>query len=530
MSRDHNLPRPVRRTARLTGLALALLVVLGGLVGLAPSPSATAVAGATVTGRFVTQDGAPIDAIRAMVFANNTLVAEATSGADGTFTVTGVPAGSYTLFGSDLFDTYASGSGTPLTVVDGQTKALGDLELYVDGWTSPNTRLTGIVRDPAGNPVRGIQVLARTTTPLQADSQVGGFAVTDRAGRYNIDNDGGSNPPVPGTYKLHFSDRGVVPETFGWGGRYSGDQPTWARATTVTIDGTLRTVPDVTVSRNGGISGTLTGTVPMTNGTVTVYDIDGDQVTSKATGAGGTYAITTLRPGGYYLRFSSADTVPGGGAKFVRTFWPGAASIIGATPVTVTTGAFTTGIDQTLSDQLLAFRAPTIAGRPVVGATLTASPGSWSLSTGTEYAYEWLRGAVVVATTQTYRPVAADAGQPLRVRVTARSLDRSGTALSASTAPVRRTSTVSAQAAYKRAKKQLVLTLRVVVPGLANPGGTVSVKEGSRTIKAGVAVRNGSAVVKVPRPRKGAHTYLLAYAGTATVLPATGSVRVRVPR
>lgn len=525
MSTYNTLPSPAPRAARLTSLVVVLLVGLTGLIGLAPP--ATAVADATVTGRFVTEDGVPIDAIRAVVFANDTAVTEVTSGADGTFELTGLPAGSYTLEGFDWFDNYGLFSDMPFTVVDGETKALGDIELDFFSLANPRDRLTGVVRDPVGKPVRGIRVFVRTNAPLFSGSTIVATAYTDRTGRYNVQP---GDPFVDGTYKLYFTDDMTVPETFRYADRYSGDQPTWARATTITVGPTQLVVPPVTVIKNGGISGKLTGTVPMTNGTVTVYDLDGEQVTTKASGVGGAYSITTLRPGSYYLRFSSTDPSPAGGAKFIRTFWPGASSIAGATPVAVKSGAFKTGIDQVLSDQLVAFSKPAISGRPVVGSNLTASPGSWSLTSGTEYSYEWLRGTVVVARAKTYRQVAADAGKTLRVRVTARWFDKSGTATSASTATVKFVSTVSAKAAYKRAKKQLVLTVRVAVPGLSNPGGTVTVKEGSRTVKTGVAVRNGIAVITIPRPKPGAHTYALRYSGTTKVLPDTGSIRVTVPR
>lgn len=526
MSTYNTLPSRAPRAVRLTSLVVVLLVGLAGLVGLAPQ--ATAVAGATVTGRFVTEDGVPVDAIRAQLIQNNTVFTEVTSGADGTFEITGVPPGSYTLEGSDWFENYYLLPGVPLTVTEGETEVLGDLELEFFAPSPPFERLTGLVRDPAGNPVRGIRVMVRTDAPLFSGSTIVASATTDRNGRYHLASGG---PFVDdAAYRLHFVDDQTLPETFRYSERYSGDQPTWARATTIAVGSTLQTVPPVTVTKNGGISGKLTGTVPMTNGTVTVYDVDGDQVTTKASGAGGAYSITNLRPGSYYLRFSSPDPSPTGGAKFVRTYWPGAASIAGATPVVVKSGVFRTGVNQVLSDQLVAFRKPSISGRSTVGSTLTASPGSWSLTSATEYSYEWLRGTAVVGRAKTYRQVAADAGKTLKVRVTARWFDKSGTATSASTATVKYVSTVSAKAAYKRAKKQLVLTVRVAVPGLSNPGGTVTVKEGSRTIKSGVAVRNGIAIITIARPKPGSHTYALRYSGTTKVLPDTGGIRVTVPR
>lgn len=523
------MPSPAPRPARLAALVVALLIALTGLIGLAPPASA---AGATITGRFVTDTGVPIDEISADLVQGITLIDSVTTGADGTFELTGVAPGSYTLQNADPYYNYFA-SGRAVTVADGEIKALGDLELDYSAAIPPGTKLTGFVRDPSGKPVRGVQVLAKNSAvELEPNDfgNVGGFGVTDRTGRYSIDTSGSPGvPPVPGTYKLAFTQRPFLNEPFVVANRYSGDQPTWARATTVTIDATLQTVPDVTAVRSGGISGTVTGTPALTNGTVTVYDVDGDQVATKATGPGGGYSITTLRPGSYYVRFSSTD---GGGAKFIRAFWSGAASITRATPVVVKSGVLRTGVNQTLSDQLTAYKLPSISGRAVVGSTLTAAPGSWSLTTLTDYTYQWRRGGVDIpaATAKTYRPVAADASKTLSVRVTARNLDKSGTATSASTATVKFVSTVTAKGAYKRSTKRLKLTVKVSVPGLSNPGGTVTVKDGSRTVKSRVAVRNGIAVVTILRPKPGRHTYGLRYSGTTKVLSDTGRLRFSVPR
>lgn len=61
-----------------------------------------------------------------------------------------------------------------------------------------------------------------------------------------------------------------------------------------------------------------------------------------------------------------------------------------------------------------------VTGSPRVGATLTASPGSWSMA-GLTYSYAWLRdGQPIAGATKTvYKPVAADVGQTLSVRITA---------------------------------------------------------------------------------------------------------------
>jgi hypothetical protein len=87
--------------------------------------------------------------------------------------------------------------------------------------------------------------------------------------------------------------------------------------------------------------------------------------------------------------------------------------------------------------------APTISGTPTVGQTLTASDGTWS-NTPTSFAYQWLRcngggnncANVANGTQKTYALVGADAGNTMRVKVTATNADGSSSAQSAQTAPV----------------------------------------------------------------------------------------------
>src|SRR6266478_3483421 len=86
---------------------------------------------------------------------------------------------------------------------------------------------------------------------------------------------------------------------------------------------------------------------------------------------------------------------------------------------------------------------PTISGTPTVGQTLTATDGTWS-NAPTSFAYQWLRcngggnncANAANGTQKTYTLVGADAGNTMRVRVTATNADGSNAAQSAQTSPV----------------------------------------------------------------------------------------------
>ena len=72
--------------------------------------------------------------------------------------------------------------------------------------------------------------------------------------------------------------------------------------------------------------------------------------------------------------------------------------------------------------------APTIAGTPQVGKSLTASAGTWMGAQPIGYKYQWRRcasgtcTAISGATSTTYMPVTGDVGATLKVDVTATNL------------------------------------------------------------------------------------------------------------
>ncbi len=112
--------------------------------------------------------------------------------------------------------------------------------------------------------------------------------------------------------------------------------------------------------------------------------------------------------------------------------------------------------------------AVTVTGTATIGSTLTTNEGTWNPAlSGAEYSYQWIRGTateIAGATSKTYAPVAADAGQTLKVRVTGTKAGyTSANATSAPTASVTGTMTAGT----------------VTVTGTAKLGSTLTANEGT---------------------------------------------------
>ena len=111
--------------------------------------------------------------------------------------------------------------------------------------------------------------------------------------------------------------------------------------------------------------------------------------------------------------------------------------------VTTSTRTITVGSAQSIEEAPLPTGVTTIAGRPVVGRTLTCIPSGFS-GNGVRLSYQWLRNgaAIAGATREAYVPVAADIGRGVSCRVTATNsagnADSTSEALFVSAAPSKR--------------------------------------------------------------------------------------------
>jgi len=171
---------------------------------------------------------------------------------------------------------------------------------------------------------------------------------------------------------------------------------------------------------------------------------------------------------------------------------------------------------------------PTISGTAVVGQTLTAEPGTWSVD-GLVFAYQWQRDGADIpgATHATYRVANADQGASITVVVTT-SKDSlpSATATSAAVV-VKYVSSVklSLSRSVAFSWQQITATVKVTSGAATPPGGQVTVTVAGKSVPV-VLGAAGTGRITLPKLGWGIHTVRATYAGGDTIAGSTsrGSV------
>ena len=258
-----------------------------------------------------------------------------TTGADGTYTVGGLVAGSYTVSfrggaGGNYLPQYyngksSQGSADPVTVTAGQTRAGINAALTTGGVIS------GTVSDAqTGTGADGAQVTVYDSSGSYVAS---GLAAAN--GTYSI---GGL---AAGSYRVAFSGGGANASYIS---SYYNGKSTLASAdpVTVTVGHTTAGI-NGTLQRNGAIAGTVTDgplAAPLPGANVDVYDSGGNDVGSTQADAAGQYVVTGLAPGSYHVGFTASG--------YADQYFTGKPTLASANSVTVAIGQTTQNIDATM--------------------------------------------------------------------------------------------------------------------------------------------------------------------------------------
>jgi len=347
-------------------LATATTVTMPATGGSVNAAAATMVAGGEITGTVTnasTGAALPGGTVTAIPTVNGAAVSSGflTAGT-GTLTVSG---NSYTLSGlpsGDYVLQYANTATSPsfpkvYCTGSGVTQLLGSAtDFTVTTGTAAQTANFAV---PEAGTVSGTVLSSSTDAPLAGvivqfyttSGQPVVRTTTGSTGTYT------ESDLLPGSYKLSFTQTNpALPLALQY---YSGAS-SLSRANVVTVvAGSTITNINVALSPGGGISGKVVaarGEAPLGDIGVYAMDSSGDILGHTTTASDGTYSITNLPAGTYYVEFGAPSsqqlTLLNNSALaqfgFSQEFYGGRLSLAGAKPVTVTVGSSAANIDGAL--------------------------------------------------------------------------------------------------------------------------------------------------------------------------------------
>ena len=302
--------------------------------------------GAVLSGRVTDTHGRPLSHVCVQV---NDLNGDltATNHGNGTYSMNGIPPGSYTVafFGgcgnrASLAPQFYNnqpdqGGANPVRFKSGKTTA------NIDAVMKPGGTIAGVVTGPAGHGLRGTCVSA---TPESGQMSPGDFAQTGfgngfgQPGRYFI------TDLVPGPYLVEFN----LGCSFRYASPWFNNQPDSTTADLLSVNPGVTTTVNARVGLAGSIAGTVTdkGGHRVSGECVIVFNARNQNPVSLPNGTTfpgrrGHYRIDGLSPGRYLIQFSQCTARPRYGSQWYRNKEREAS----ATRVTVEAGRTTSGIN-----------------------------------------------------------------------------------------------------------------------------------------------------------------------------------------
>ena len=275
----------------------------------------------------------------------------AVTASNGTYTISGLDAGSYqvTFTQYSPLTTCGSTGGYASQYYPGVYLASGVRSVQVAAGTTvsginASMVAAGSISGTVSPATAGVCVTAQPTAGAPSVAGYSVSATTGTNGSYDI-----SLLP-PGSYEVSFSAgcgySGPMVTTYYNGALGPGTATPIQLAAGQNVTGI-----DDTLSAGGSISGTVTASGSGLSGIcVDAFASDG-QSGFATTGSGGTYTMAGLGAGSYIVDFYSGC---GGTGNYASQYYSGATSEASATPVTVTDGQTTANINATLTAQSLA--------------------------------------------------------------------------------------------------------------------------------------------------------------------------------
>lgn len=406
-----------RVSTRVLLLFTAFAVVLSSAV-VSAAPASAADTGA-IAGTVTDAEGSSVQGVVVTASTDDGPLWDATTGIDGSYLLTGLPAGDYTVHfdGTEASAEVASGwwedaatraGATVVTVGVGETAD-------VSPQLAPGASISGRIIDGDGNPLEQATVWVSRADDENASTSV----TTDADGDYRV------RALPAGDYVLMITYwEGTTSLTEWWDNAQSDE---FSTPITLAIGQSVSGV-DVTLSpddnsildtHTGKLSGVLRNGAgePIAGAWVGVMDAGGRFGDTVVTDADGKWSMNRLSVGSYKIEFSA--TV---GGEEISEYWDNAPDFESATVITLADGEQRTDLDAFLGpDPLPAIPdapTPTVSGSAVVGATVSAGIGVWS--DGTTLTLKWLANGTPIpgATDSTFTVTGAQLGKKLSIRVT----------------------------------------------------------------------------------------------------------------
>lgn len=376
---------PRNRTGRRTFAVLAGCLVL---LALGPVAVAQAITPASISGTVTNVKGEDLSGIEVKAFNEHGIISETTTAPNGTYTVSGLSEGEYSLeFSSSEYVTQTR----TIVLEESQAKTGVNAEMQKSG------SLSGTVTSATtGNGLGNIGVFAEKVSG--AAEEFNGFGSTEPDGNYTI-----AGLP-PGGYVIEFEP-------------FEANYLSASIAGVTLKEGEKLTNLNTQLQEGGRISGTVTSaTTKKGLANVEVFasgQTGGAGFGEATTNANGEYTISGLPTGSYKVEFELE--------KYITQYFNNQSLFTSANLVGVTQPNTSSGINAALvTDTPANTSAPVAYGTPAVGQTLLCSNGSWTGSPAPTFAYQWLRdgSAIAGAASVAYVAQAADQGHALSCEAT----------------------------------------------------------------------------------------------------------------